>query len=158
MNKLTSIILSSALLFGCMTPLDYYKRETGHQRPHTIEGFHHYASWCKKTERIEDQIWAHQEVLKKLPRGSEEETTERIELGESYLALLKNLELKISANRYSPNFKNFWMKAQKKCIEAKEVSLSIPSRDIRFYWTREEIGYLCDRFNHQRTLKDFQTF
>ena len=160
MNKIQSLAVTVALLFnvGCTTSLDSYRRETGYEKPHTVEGYHHFAKWSKKTGRIEDQIWAHQEALKKLPRGSEEETTERIRLGESYLTLLSDLQLNVRINKYSSDVKDIWVKARKKCIEAKENSHLIPPKEIRFYGTREETDYLCDRFNHQRTLKDFQTF
>jgi hypothetical protein len=160
MNRIQSLTATVALLFqvGCMTPLDSYKKETGHQKPHTVEGYHHFAGWCKKTGRIEDQIWAHQEAINKLEEGSNEQTSERILLGESYLSLLHELRMSISINRYSSDVKDIWIKAKKRCIEAKKNSNLIPPKEIRFYGTREEIGYLCDKFNRQKTFKDFQTF
>ncbi|NQV90875.1 hypothetical protein HQ489_00195 [Candidatus Woesearchaeota archaeon] len=160
MNKIQSLAVTVALLFnvGCTTSLDSYRKETGYEKPHTVEGYHHFAGWCKKTGRIEDQIWAHQEAVRKLPNGSEAEITERIELGQSYLTLLKDFQLNISTNRYSSDVKDTWIKARNKCVEAKENSNLIPPKEIRFYGTREEIDYLCDKFNHQKTFRDFQTF
>jgi len=158
MSKIQSLAATIALLcnVSCMTTLDYYTKETNYGKPHTVQEYQHFSGWCKKTGRIEDQIWAHQKTIKLLEKGSEEELTETIELAESYLVLLRDYQSSISI--YSVDKNEIWIKAQQICKEALDVSNSIPLDDIRFYSTRDQIRYLCERFNHPKKIHDFQDF
>ena len=141
-----------------MTSLDHYKRDTHHEKPNTVQEYQHFAGWCKRNGRIEDQIWAQKEMLSRTPKGSEEALDVKVALSESYLTFLNILRLSVRSNMYSPNRQDFWTKGQRTCKEARKVSESIPSNEIRHYGTGEEIGYLCDKFENPKTVTDFRSF
>ena len=158
MKKLTSLMLSSALIIGCTTSLDYYKKETGYKKPHTIEEYHHFADWCKQSGRNEDRIWANKQIVKISKRNSEEELVGQIALSESYLTHLRDLRLMYTVSKYNSEKENVLKKAKDNCLEVMDLINSIPSNEIRLFGTRDEINYLCDRFSRNYSLTDFNDF
>jgi len=158
MRKIASLFLSSALLVGCSTALDQYRKDTGHTKPNTVASYNHFGDWCKRTGRDEDRIWAYKHAFKKAKRGSKEELDAQVSLSESYLTHLKSLQLELSSNLYASNKNEIMNKGKFVCLEAMEVINSVPRNEIRLYGVREEILYLCDKFDKNYSFSDFHEF